>query len=246
MCVTKLIASLGISRDKWHKRRATGGKRKAIRKKRKFELGRPAANTKVRERSWLGACTVVGTKWKKRPWELEIAIIIATTLVVWLLCVFFWLRLQLGQKRIHIVRTRGGNKKFRALRLDHGNYAWGSEGIHVVENEGILDRSIYNVAQLEQCVMAYNVFQQQWRTRVAYLMWCTTPATMNLWELRPWLRTASFRLMQRRSDSGMQLASQHTACDNVHAYIYTVPGVAWRMLPTVRATLRKWRSCTLY
>ncbi|KAF7410453.1 hypothetical protein HZH68_004834 [Vespula germanica] len=38
---------MGISRDHWHKRRATGGKRKPIRKKRKFELGRPAANTKL-------------------------------------------------------------------------------------------------------------------------------------------------------------------------------------------------------
>lgn len=37
----------GISRDSAHKRRATGGKRKSLRKKRKFELGRPAANTKV-------------------------------------------------------------------------------------------------------------------------------------------------------------------------------------------------------
>lgn len=37
----------GISRDNFHKRRATGGKRKPLRKKRKFELGRPAANTKV-------------------------------------------------------------------------------------------------------------------------------------------------------------------------------------------------------
>lgn len=37
----------GISRNHWHKRRATGGKRKPLRKKRKFELGRPAANTKV-------------------------------------------------------------------------------------------------------------------------------------------------------------------------------------------------------
>ncbi|KAJ9594285.1 hypothetical protein L9F63_014290 [Diploptera punctata] len=70
---------MGISRDHWHKRRATGGKRKPIRKKRKFELGRPAANTK------------------------------------------------LGAKRIHTVRTRGGNKKFRALRLDQGNFSWGSE-----------------------------------------------------------------------------------------------------------------------
>lgn len=38
---------LGISRDSWHKRRNTGGKKKAIRKKRKYELGRPPANTKV-------------------------------------------------------------------------------------------------------------------------------------------------------------------------------------------------------
>lgn len=42
-----LINIAGISRDHWHKRRATGGKRKPIRKKRKFELGRPAANTKL-------------------------------------------------------------------------------------------------------------------------------------------------------------------------------------------------------
>ncbi|CAH1773167.1 unnamed protein product [Owenia fusiformis] len=70
---------MGISRDKWHKRRKTGGRLKPLRKKRKFELGRPAANTK------------------------------------------------LGARRIHTVRTRGGNKKYRALRLDTGNFAWGSE-----------------------------------------------------------------------------------------------------------------------
>ncbi|TOF86065.1 30S ribosomal protein S8e, partial [Vibrio parahaemolyticus] len=73
-------AAMGISRDHWHKRRATGGKRVQPRKKRKFELGRPAANTK------------------------------------------------LGPQRIHTVRTRGGNKKYRALRLDTGNFSWGSEG----------------------------------------------------------------------------------------------------------------------
>uniref|UniRef100_A0A2P2HXY4 40S ribosomal protein S8 n=1 Tax=Hirondellea gigas TaxID=1518452 RepID=A0A2P2HXY4_9CRUS len=71
---------MGISRDHWHKRRATGGKRKQPHKKRKYELGRPSANTK------------------------------------------------LAPKRVHVVRTRGGNQKFRALRLDIGNYAWGSEG----------------------------------------------------------------------------------------------------------------------
>ncbi|XP_014405240.1 PREDICTED: 40S ribosomal protein S8-like [Myotis brandtii] len=63
----------GISRDNWHKRRKTGGK------KQKYELGRPAANTKI------------------------------------------------GPRRIHTVRVRGGNKKYRALRLDVGNFSWGSE-----------------------------------------------------------------------------------------------------------------------
>lgn len=42
----------GISRDHWHKRRATGGKGVQPRKKRKFELGRPAANTKVSTGPW--------------------------------------------------------------------------------------------------------------------------------------------------------------------------------------------------
>ncbi|XP_002129681.2 small ribosomal subunit protein eS8 [Ciona intestinalis] len=70
---------MGISQDSWHKRRATGGKRPQPRKKRKFELGRPAANTKI------------------------------------------------GARRVHLVRTRGGNTKFRGLRLDTGNFSWGSE-----------------------------------------------------------------------------------------------------------------------
>jgi small subunit ribosomal protein S8e len=36
---------------------------------------------------------------------------------------------RIGAKRIHLVRTRGGNRKFRALRLEAGNFSWGSEGI---------------------------------------------------------------------------------------------------------------------
>lgn len=36
---------------------------------------------------------------------------------------------RIGTKRIHLVRTRGGNRKFRALRIDSGNFSWGSEGI---------------------------------------------------------------------------------------------------------------------
>jgi len=36
---------------------------------------------------------------------------------------------RIGAKRIHLVRTRGGNRKFRALRIDSGNFSWGSEGV---------------------------------------------------------------------------------------------------------------------
>jgi small subunit ribosomal protein S8e len=38
-------------------------------------------------------------------------------------------KLVIGQKRVRHLRTRGGNKKLRALRLDSGNFSWGSEGI---------------------------------------------------------------------------------------------------------------------
>eukprot|EP00178_Gracilaria_changii_P014333 TRINITY_DN40453_c0_g1_i1.p1 TRINITY_DN40453_c0_g1~~TRINITY_DN40453_c0_g1_i1.p1 ORF type:complete len:209 (-),score=37.01 TRINITY_DN40453_c0_g1_i1:49-675(-) len=89
---------MGISRDHYHKRRKTGGKRVALRKKRKFELGRPAANTKI------------------------------------------------GSKRIHLVRTRGGNTKHRALRLDHGNFSWASE--RVSRKTRIID-VVYNASNNE-------------------------------------------------------------------------------------------------
>jgi small subunit ribosomal protein S8e len=70
---------MGITREGRHKRRETGGRRAHFRKKRKHELGRPAAMTKI------------------------------------------------GETRIHTVRGRGGNTKFRALRLDSGNFSWGTE-----------------------------------------------------------------------------------------------------------------------
>jgi len=70
---------MGISRDSQHKRRLTGGKRPHHHKKRKHEMGRQMAMTKI------------------------------------------------GPKRIHPVRCRGGNMKFRGIRLDTGNYSWGSE-----------------------------------------------------------------------------------------------------------------------
>eukprot|EP00096_Caligus_rogercresseyi_P010029 TRINITY_DN352_c0_g1_i1.p1 TRINITY_DN352_c0_g1~~TRINITY_DN352_c0_g1_i1.p1 ORF type:complete len:209 (+),score=74.56 TRINITY_DN352_c0_g1_i1:118-744(+) len=89
---------MGISRDHWHKRRATGGKRAPIRGKRKFELARPAAHTK------------------------------------------------LGQPRVHTVRCRGGNIKHRALRLDQGNFSWGSESVS--RKTRIID-VVYNAANNE-------------------------------------------------------------------------------------------------
>jgi len=89
---------MGISRDHWHKRRATGGNRSPIRKKRKFELARPAAMTK------------------------------------------------LAPQRIHTLRVRGGNKKYRALRLDTGNFSWGSEA--VARKTRIID-VVYNACNNE-------------------------------------------------------------------------------------------------
>eukprot|EP01041_Mallomonas_annulata_P011626 gene11626-24348_t len=34
---------------------------------------------------------------------------------------------KLGAPRVHVVRCRGGNLKYRALRLEAGNFSWGSE-----------------------------------------------------------------------------------------------------------------------
>eukprot|EP00940_MAST-03C_sp_MAST-3C-sp2_P000673 g673.t1 len=89
---------MGLSRDSMHKRRHTGGKRKSIRKKRKFMMARPPAMTKI------------------------------------------------GPKRVHIVRCRGGNRKFRAMRLDAGNFSWGSEAMS--RKTRILD-VVYNASNNE-------------------------------------------------------------------------------------------------
>ena len=63
-----------------HKRRSTGDNA-VHQKKRKFEMGRQPAMTK------------------------------------------------LGQKRVRPVRGRGANMKYRALRIDAGNFSWGSEAV---------------------------------------------------------------------------------------------------------------------
>jgi len=82
-----------------HKRRATGGKKKQWRKKRKYELGRQPAMTKLS-----------------------------------------------SNKTVRRVRVRGGNVKWRALRLDTGNYSWGSEA--VTRKSRILD-VVYNASNNE-------------------------------------------------------------------------------------------------
>lgn len=81
-----------------------------MRKKRKFELGRPAANTKV------CACS------------LHSPLMLTECMYSLLVFSCFATRPQLGVHRVHSVRTRGGNTKYRALRLDSGNFAWASEG----------------------------------------------------------------------------------------------------------------------
>ncbi len=48
--MVRRCVSVGIARDKVHKRRKTGGKQVIWRKKRKFELGRPAAMTRIGEK----------------------------------------------------------------------------------------------------------------------------------------------------------------------------------------------------
>eukprot|EP00933_Yihiella_yeosuensis_P047681 TRINITY_DN435_c0_g1_i14.p1 TRINITY_DN435_c0_g1~~TRINITY_DN435_c0_g1_i14.p1 ORF type:complete len:207 (+),score=58.99 TRINITY_DN435_c0_g1_i14:67-687(+) len=53
---------------------------------------------------------------------------------------------KLGVKRVRSVRCRGGNMKYRALRLDTGNYAWGSE--NVTKKVRILD-VVYNATSNE-------------------------------------------------------------------------------------------------
>merc|ERR1719389_448136 len=53
---------------------------------------------------------------------------------------------KLGHKRVRPVRCRGGNMKYRALRLDSGNYAWGSE--NCTRKVRILD-VVYNATSNE-------------------------------------------------------------------------------------------------
>ena len=53
---------------------------------------------------------------------------------------------KIGAKRIHLVRCRGGNLKYRAMRLETGNFSWGSEVIS--RKTRILD-VVYNASNNE-------------------------------------------------------------------------------------------------
>merc|ERR1712085_13498 len=53
---------------------------------------------------------------------------------------------KLGPKRVRPVRVRGGNMKYRALRVDHGNFSWGSE--HCTKKVRLLD-VVYNAKSNE-------------------------------------------------------------------------------------------------
>ena len=61
---------MGITRDKYHKRKHTGGKQHKWRKKRKHELGRQPANTKIGLKQ-IKIVRVRGGNFKKRALSLE-------------------------------------------------------------------------------------------------------------------------------------------------------------------------------
>jgi len=93
-----IVRIMGINRDSRHKRRATGGRMPIHKKKRKFEMGRQPAMTK------------------------------------------------LGPSRIRPVRCRGGNLKWRALKVDQGVFAWASENL--TRKTRVLD-VVYNATNNE-------------------------------------------------------------------------------------------------
>merc|ERR1711972_1038194 len=87
------------------------------RKKRKFELARPAAMTK------------------------------------------------LAPQRIHTIRCRGGNKKYRALRLDTGNFSWGSDVVYnACNNELVRTKTLVKNAI---CVIDAAPFRQWYESHYA-------------------------------------------------------------------------------
>ena len=53
---------------------------------------------------------------------------------------------KIGPKKLRVVRGRGGNNKFRALKIDSGNFTWGSE--QLTKKTRVLD-VVYNATNNE-------------------------------------------------------------------------------------------------
>lgn len=90
---------MGISREGHLKRKRTGGQRKAIKKKRKYGMGRPTSATKLSP-----------------------------------------------DKSVKKIRVRGGNYKFRALKLNQGNFVWKSQNM---SKSVRIQQVMYNAANNE-------------------------------------------------------------------------------------------------
>ncbi|KAI8897257.1 ribosomal protein S8e/ribosomal biogenesis NSA2 [Globomyces pollinis-pini] len=53
---------------------------------------------------------------------------------------------KIGGKRVTVIRVRGGNTKYRALRLDSGNFSWGSQA---TTSKARIVRVVYNASNNE-------------------------------------------------------------------------------------------------
>ncbi|KAG9006601.1 40S ribosomal protein [Tulasnella sp. 427] len=185
---------MGISRSSRHKRSASGAQRPHYRKKRRFELARPPAMTK------------------------------------------------LGAKRVHKVRTRGGNLKLRGLRLDHGNFAWTSE--HIMRKARIIG-VVYNASNNElvrtntlvkSCVVQIDAhpFRQWYEAHYAVpvtkkVSKAAAPAEGEQKEKKPAEKARAKLYEQRQKDAAIEpLLETQFGAGRLYALISSRPGQSGR------------------
>ncbi|KAJ3521362.1 hypothetical protein NMY22_g12352 [Coprinellus aureogranulatus] len=180
---------MGISRSSRHKRSETGAQRAHYRKKRKFELGRQPASTK------------------------------------------------LGAKRVHTVRVRGGNLKYRALRLDTGNFAWGSENI---TRKTRLIGVVYNASNNELvrtntlvkgCIVQIDAtpFRQWYEAHYAQPVTKKGKSTIEAGEEKKLSNHAQRHLDEKKKDAKIDEALQtQFAAGRLYAAISSRPGQSGR------------------